>query len=45
MLMSLFKVYLAKGMFEEAKEICQKNPYRMNQVLVKQAETLFDTKQ
>lgn len=32
-------------MFEEAKEICLNNPYRMNQILVRQAENLFDTKQ
>lgn len=41
----LIKVYLDKGMFEEAKEICYNNPYRMKQVLIRQAEHLFDSKQ
>lgn len=41
----LFKVYLDKGMFEEAKKICMNNPYRMNQVLVRQAEYFFNIKE
>ncbi|VVC29853.1 Clathrin, heavy chain/VPS, 7-fold repeat,Pep3/Vps18/deep orange,Zinc finger, RING/FYVE/PHD- [Cinara cedri] len=42
---NVWKVYLDKGMFEEAKEICIDNPYRMNQVLVRQADNFFNTKQ
>lgn len=45
MLVLLTQVYLDKGMFEEAKEICINNPVRMNQVLVRQAENFFNTNQ
>ncbi|XP_025200060.1 vacuolar protein sorting-associated protein 18 homolog [Melanaphis sacchari] len=41
----VWKVYLDKGMFEEAKEICINNPYRINQVLIRQAEHFFNSKQ
>ncbi|XP_050541562.1 vacuolar protein sorting-associated protein 18 homolog [Daktulosphaira vitifoliae] len=41
----IWKIYIDKGRFEEAREICQNNPFRMNQVLVRQANNYFDTKQ
>lgn len=41
----MFKVYLDKGMFEEAKKICINYPSRMNQVLLRQAEHYFNTKE
>ena len=37
-----FKVYIGKGEFELAKQYCKDNPAHIDQVLVKQAEMLFN---
>jgi hypothetical protein len=38
-------VYVEKGEFELAKQYCKNNPAQIDQVLVKQAETYFNSEQ
>ncbi|OXU27272.1 hypothetical protein TSAR_013576 [Trichomalopsis sarcophagae] len=42
---NVWQVYIEKGEFELAKQYCKDNPAHIDQVLIKQAEKLFENKE